>query len=249
MKLAALLVILVSHAALADDRVAVVDPDDADEPAAPRPPDPVDPIEVRRQLAGSSRGLGVGTALTTPAMHGEIAFRAVEHGVLSTFAAGITPTTELWVDGGTLDSDDALDTLGYGVKQVLGRGARWQVAATAAVRRLYLEGSSGDVRVDTITLLSLGTVVSVCSASCTVMASGSLGGLLAAGGAVPSASLALSVGGRVVRGQLEGITYGDLAVGFLGVHVAGTQIGLDLGALVVGGDRTVLPFGGFTARL
>ncbi len=256
MKLAALVVVLAGIPAVghADSlRVATADYDEPPvvppgmtpvivvEPEVDAPPPPVSAIAAQNQIVASQRNFLSGTALTVPAGRVELTAKSaiVVNGV--SIAAGLTSTTEVWADiYGVIDEGGGV--YGLGLKQVLARGGTWQLAATASVRG----GSDG---ADDEKIGTLGGVFTVCTESCTAMASAGVTVLFTQDDseALPIYTGGLSIGGATARllgevmmasenGQAEGL-------GFLGVRFGSRKYAVDLGLikLVGEGDNDLIP--------
>jgi hypothetical protein len=207
-------------------------------------------LDDRSRRAGSSQGFVAGTALTVPDGSGDYSTRIGDRAVLSTITMGLARTTELWVDGGALfedgtDDEETMFSLGIGIKHVLARTARWQLAATIAGRQID-ERLEMDVDVRTYAAAS-GVVATTCVDACGVMVSGTLGAIAGGDGIVPMGSIAVSIGSPRYRVQTEVVKYGALDLGFVGGRIAFPHIAVDLGVLLVDAEPT--PFFGLAVRL
>ncbi|HEU0037419.1 MAG TPA: hypothetical protein VFQ53_42705 [Kofleriaceae bacterium] len=219
---------------------------------------PPDPIVERQASIGAQRGFITPTALTVPEGRAELSVRALAPfiGVIG-IAGGITSTTELWVDAGTVmtfdDEADEPHTYAAGLKQVLGRGRTWAIAATASARQLTDDG-------DADTVYSLGGVATICADDhCNVM--------MHAGGTMMSIDegddtpetlglyqLGFSAGSAKARFLVELVGNGEGGVVTAGARIGGDTLAAEfaLARPFDGGDGeglAVLPVLGVMARL
>ncbi len=237
-------------------------PDDSPvRPVVPAQPTPVKlrGTELRQSAVASNRGLVTSTALTVPEGKVEVTLQAVVPfvGILG-LNAGITKSTELWVDGATSLNDesdsDSETAYGVGIKQVLFRGRNFSFAVTGSVRKLSDGYSSRNG------WKALGAVGSVCSDdSCNVMISGGVQQLFGfrnddygESEAATMLTLNASVGSGTTRLLLDMVTIEDDTVGFLGLRLGTRSAAFDLGFAKAlsdeGGDETV-PWVGVTGRM
>lgn len=238
-------------------------------PANPIAP-PTRPAEPRRigldavqPRAASTRGLVSSTAVTVPEGKVEVTLQAiVPFAGIASLNAGITKTTELWVDGASTtesDYDGSHDTAyGIGVKQVLFRDKQLAFAVTGSLRKVPGIGSGDGWR-------SLGAVGSLClDDGCGVLVSGAVQQLFgyhedaygpnAYGGGRSETLLTLgvSVGTATTRVLIDTITLDGETVGFLGMRLGNARGAVDLGfAKALGDDASdeSIPWVGLTGRL
>lgn len=233
-------------------------------PSVPAQPTPVKlhGLELRQLAVASNRGLITSTAVTVPEGKVEVTLQAVIPFVgMVGLNAGITKSTELWVDGATsINRDGGSDSetaYGIGVKQVLLRGGNASFALTGSVRKLSSGFSSGDG------WRSLGAVGSLCSDdSCNLMISGGVQRLFGfrhsydgdSGGseAVTMVTLNASLGSGSTRLLLDTVTIDGGTVGFLGLRLGNKSAAFDLGfakALSDQGGAETVPWLGVTGRM
>jgi hypothetical protein len=252
------------------------------------PPDtvapPVDATEALAHQPLAERALFTGTALTTPSSTADVSARAVlGAGYVVDAAIGLGRTTELWVEAGqtrTLGMTSPLSSYGgpqlgtqaLGLKQVLARNDRWQIAVEASLRRsdvvVYAtpasngmppfvpsSPSSSDI------LIGAAAYASVCvDARCRalVTATGSALWNTAWGStAVPFFSASAIVGGDHLRGLAEMLATPDQSNGtirsmlLLGARYGWTHFAIE-GGVAVGTDDEdsgIAPLLGISARL
>lgn len=231
-------------------------------PAAPAQPTPAKPLGLaaRQQAVASDHGLVSSTAITIPEGHVEVSLQMLApYAGIATLGAGITKSTELWVDGATTLSNDggeAEHTYAVGLKQVLFRSRNGSIAATGSLRKF----SSGYGESDG--WKSLGLVGSACvDDGCGLMVSGSVQRLFGyysydydTGGSTNAQTLitvGASVGGSTTRFLLDVVQLNEDSVGFLGLRLGTASAAFDLGfgkSLGEGSDETI-PWVGVTGRM
>lgn len=188
-------------------------------------------MQQQSGIVASQRHFFSGTALTVPQGTVEIAGKTaiVVNGV--SIAAGLTSTTEIWADVYTVIEDEG-GVYGAGLKQVLGRGDSWQLAATASVR-------GGGDGFDDEKIGSIGGIFSACTERCNAMASAGIQVLFADG---EDESLPVFTGGvsfgsattRLVGELLLASENGESAgIGYFGVRFGSKKLAADLGLIRV----------------
>lgn len=231
-----------------------------DVPAQSTPAKPVG-VAARQQAVASDHGLVGGTAITIPEGHVEVSLQMVApYAGIATLGAGITKSTELWVDGATTlstsDGGEAQHTYAVGLKQVLIRSRNGSIAATGALRKISSGfGESSGWK-------ALGLVGSAClDDGCGVLVSGSVQRLFGyysydydTGGSSNAQTLitvGASVGGSTTRFLLDLVQLNEDAVGFLGIRLGTTAAAFDLGfgKSLGGGSEEAVPWLGVTGRM
>lgn len=242
--------------------VVVDGPPGSDIDAPPRvQPVPLEPpkidvrtaIERRNSVAGSGRGLFWDTALTVPSGEAELAIDAFIPFGFAKLSAGLTSSTELTVDVGKLFEDhDGVALYGLGLKQVLGRGANWQVALTGSVHQFTEDSGGGSTDNENIVLL--GGVASLCAdKDCSFLLSAGIQGMFVKDESETPllVTLAASLGGESMRFLVELTSVADANLMLLGLRFGGHDYVFDLGVATAGdsGDLAGVPVVGFTARM
>ena len=231
-------------------------------PAVPAESTPVKPLGLaaRQQTVASDHGLIASTAITIPEGHVEVSLQMLApYAGIATLGAGITKSTELWVDAASTLSNEggeAEHTYAVGLKQVLFRSRNGSIAATGSLRKF----SSGFGESDG--WKSLGLVGSAClDDGCGVLVTGAVQRLFGyysydydTGGSTNAQTLitvGASVGGSTTRFLLDVAQLNEDAVGFLGIRLGTASGAFDLGfgkSLGGGGDETI-PWLGVTGRM
>ena len=231
-------------------------------PAKPAEPEKLglDALQLR---AASNRGLVGSTALTVPEGKVEVSLQAVvPFAGIASLNAGITKTTEVWVDGAsTTESDDGSNetAYGFGVKQVLFRDKRFAVALTGSLRKMSAGYGTGQG------WKSLGGVGSLClDDRCGILVSGGVQQLFGYrerysddfSGVEPESvtmvTLGISAGTATTRFLIDTVTVDGDTLGFLGMRLGNATGAVDFGFVKMlgeqGGDETI-PWVGLTGRL
>lgn len=227
-------------------------------PAAPEKPKKLG-LDARQDVVASNRGVAAPTALTVPQGKVEATFQSVvPFAGLIGLNAGVTSTTELWIEGAAAiadGDDDVPHEYGAGVKQVLVRTQRLAIAATGSIRRFAGDG-------DDEKLMSVGGVATACiDDNCGLAVSGSLARVWgfdesdydSNGPGENLITLSASAGSATTRVMLEAMQVDGEAIGFLGVRFGNKTTALDL-ALVTAltentGDVPALPWIGLSTRM
>ncbi len=219
-------------------------------------------LEARQAAAASNRGLVTSTALTVPEGKVEVTLQVVVPAFgIAGLNAGLTKSTELWVDGATSlgegDGNGNEATYGAGIKQVLLHGHNASLALTGAVRAFPngYNSSRG--------WKSLGAVGSLCTDdSCYVMISGgvqrlfgfhaSYDGYSDETDAATMFTLNGSLGTGTTRFLVDFVKVGRDRAGFLGLRLGSRLMAFDLGFARplsdYGGEQTI-PWVGVTGRM
>jgi hypothetical protein len=230
-------------------------------PPAPPPPDavvavtppPLSAIAAQSQVVASQRGILTGTALTVPAGKVELGARTAFLASGVTINGGLSSTTELWAEAyGVVDEGSIV---GAGIKQVLGRGDSWQLAATASVRVLT-EENQHDLGSEEMRIGSVGGVLTMCTESCSVMLTGAVQLWMATGEeSFPVGTLGVSFGGKRARlfGEivrpLADVDDDDANVAFFGLRFGSTRTSFEIAIATADGEDEVLPILGLQTRL
>ncbi|MBA2538962.1 MAG: hypothetical protein H0V17_04950 [Deltaproteobacteria bacterium] len=212
-----------------------------------QPVRPLTAIEEQRGVVASNRHFLTGTALTVPEGRVELTGRSaiLVNGV--GIAAGVTSTTEIWADA--YGAEDDFTIYGAGIKQVLGRGRNWQLAATASIHG----GSDGgsDERI-----ASVGGLLTACTDNCAIMATAGVLLLMAEDDdAIPVFTGGISIGRATTRLVSE-VAFANEGgegggVGFLGIRFGSRKVNCDLGLAMplADGDEGALPMVAVAGRL
>ena len=224
-------------------------------PAKPAEPKKVG-LDVLQQSAASNRGLVGSTAVTVPEGKVEVSLQAVvPFAGIASLNAGITKTTELWVDGAsTTESDyegNNETAYGIGVKQVLFRDKSLAVALTGSLRKTSSFGDGEGWK-------SLGAVASLCfDDRCGLVVSGAIQQLFGYHDYGDSRSetmvtLGISAGTATTRFLIDTVTIEGATVGFLGMRLGNGSGAFDFGFAKLLGDEgsdETIPWVGLTGRL
>jgi hypothetical protein len=230
-------------------------------PVAP-PAKPAEPkklgLDALQTRAASNRGLVGSTAVTVPEGKVEVTLQAVvPFAGIASLNAGITKTTELWIDGASTaesDYDGNNETAyGVGVKQVLFRDQRLAFALTGSLRKGSGLGSGEGWK-------SLGAVGSLClDDNCGLVVSGALQQLFTYhdnyegdSSSVTMLTFGVSAGTATTRFLIDTVTIDGDTVGFLGMRLGNQGGAFDFGfAKLLGGDGgdETIPWLGLTGRL
>ncbi len=217
-------------------------------------------IAARQDVVATNRGIAAPTAITVPEGAVEATLQViVPFAGLAGLNAGITKSTEIWLEGaGTIVGDSGGDTeheYGVGMKQVLLRTQKAAIALTGSMRKFST--NSGD------SLLSIGAVGTACvDDDCNFEVSGSIARVFGFhkssydnnGPGENLITLSASAGNATTRVMLEAMEVEGESIGFLGVRFGNRTAAMDL-ALVTSlsdhseGDIPALPWVGFSARL
>lgn len=233
------------------------------QPVSPDAPKKLVGIDRMQQHVSSSRGLIGSTALTVPEGKVEATLQlVVPFAGVAGLNAGITKSTEAWVDGATTFTSDGESSeehaYGIGIKQVLVRNKNLSFALTGSLRKVT-EGFSNSQG-----WKSLGAVGSVCiDDDCGVMVSASAQQLFGFNDrsyddysdeseSATMFTLGASVGGRSARVLLDIVSVEEEKLAFIGVRLGGAAMAVDLALIKpigdYGGNETV-PWLGVTARM
>ncbi len=208
-------------------------------------------VARQSQIVGSERGLVMGTALTVPEGHVELTARTavLVSGVM--VAGGLTSTTELWADANVvlpIEDGDSTTVYGVGIKQVLGRGRNWQLAATGSLRAANDHG-------DHARFATVGGVLTMCSDDCSLMFDAGLSVvMIESEKATPLIVLGASAGGpraRLLAELLRAQNATDAgSMLFFGVRFGGSKTSVDLGLMkVLDQSDAVLPLLSLQTRM
>ena len=233
---------------------------------APQPFTPATPakpnkqgIDARQDVVGTNRGIAAPTAITVPEGKVETTLQAViPFAGLAGINAGITKSTELWIEGaGTIVGDSGGDTeheYGVGIKQVLLRTDKGAIALTGSMRKLSTS--------DADSLMSIGAVGTLCvDDECALEISGSLARVFGFheseydenGPGENLITVSASLGNATTRVMLEAMGVDGESIGFLGVRFGNRNAAMDLALVTVltedTGDVPALPWVGFSARM
>lgn len=222
---------------------------------APAPPKK-SPIDQRQDVVASGRGLAAPTAITVPAGQVELTMQSlIPFAALAGLNAGLTSTTEVWVEGATAFVEDAGGEYGAGIKQSLVRTRNLALAVTGSMRK-FTDGGSGNK------LLGIGGVATLCvDDGCALELSGSLARIWGFNESDydtngPGANLitvSASVGNATTRFLVEAMTVDGDTIGFLGLRFGNKKWAMDLAVVrpFDDGDMEVpaLPWIGASARL
>lgn len=228
------------------------------QPVSPDAPKKLVGLDGLQQRVASGRGLVASTALTVPEGRVEASFQLVVPFVgIGGLNAGITKSTEIWVDGATTfesDGDGSEEhAYGIGIKQVLVRNKNAAIAVTGSLRTIS-ENSDGG-------WTSIGAVGSLCvDDDCSVMISGAAQRLFMQrdeydGGDSGSMmfTFGTSIGNRTTRVLIDLITVDDESIAFFGMRFGGTSMAFDAGIVKPlmdsEGDVPTIPWLGLTARM
>lgn len=215
-------------------------------------------IEARQDVVAGNRGLAAPTAITVPAGKVEVTVQTlIPFAGLGGLNAGLTSTTEVWVEGALAyaDEGDTGTELGVGAKQILVRTKNIAIAATGSVRRFA--GSGDDER-----LMGVGGVVTLCvDDGCGLEVSGSLARMWGFhesdydtnGPGENLVTLSASAGNATTRVMIEAMSIDDETVGFFGVRFGSAKQAIDVALVRPLGEEELdipgLPWIGFSARL
>lgn len=220
-------------------------------------------LDALQTRAASNRGLVTSTAVTVPEGKVEVTLQAlVPFAGVASLNAGITKTTELWVDAVSTDESDydgSRETAyGIGVKQVLFRDKKLAFALTGSLRKMTSYGTGHGWK-------SLGGVGTLClDDACGVVMSGGLqylfgyhdgyysdyGGESSTGEAM--VTLGISAGSATTRFLIDTVTLDGHTLGFLGMRLGNGSGAFDFGfakALGEDGGEETIPWVGLTGRL
>ena len=209
-------------------------------------------IDARQDVVATNRGIAAPTAITVPEGAVEATLQAVvPFAGLAGLNAGITKSTEIWLEGaGAILADgggDAGHEYGVGLKQVLLRTPKAAIAVTGSMRKF--SKNSGD------SLQSIGAVGTLCvDDDCGLEVSGSIGRVFGVQDKGENLiTLSASAGNATTRVLLEAMAVSGGSIGFLGVRFGNRTTTMDL-ALVTALDShsegvPALPWVGFSARL
>jgi hypothetical protein len=241
---------------------------------APPPIDTPPAIDAATRQPLADRAFFTGTALTTPSGTADVSGRvAIGAGYLVDVSVGLGRGTELWLEGGQTTtplgsspfaegSGPVYDTQAIGLKQVLARGSRWQVAAEVSLRRTNATVYEAPVSSPNADYFVAGTLyASACfDVRCRVAitAAGALiDDLGSSSGTMPLLSASANVGGDHLRGLAEVLATPDQASGtirsmlLLGARYGWTHLAIE-GGLAFGTDDEdagTAPFLGVSARI
>lgn len=228
-------------------------------PAAPAKPKKLG-IEARQDVAASNRGLAAATAITVPEGQVEATLQSVVPvaGLIG-LNAGLTKSTEVWVEaGGVLDFGDdgggGGHEFGVGIKQSLLRTSRVALALTASARRF--SGSGGE------SLGGIGAVGTLCvDDDCGLEVSAGLQRMFgfhesdydSNGPGENLITLSASMGTPTTRLIVEAMSIDGDSLGFLGVRLGSKTVAVDL-ALVTfledyDSELPAIPWIGLTGRM
>ena len=228
------------------------------QPASPDAPKKLLGIESMQQQVASNRGLISSTALTVPEGKIEATLQlVVPFAGIGGLAAGITKTTEVWVDGATTFESESEGSeehaYAIGIKQVLVRNKSIALAVTGSLRKVS-DGGEGD-------WASLGGVGSLClDDDCAVMVSGAMQRLFGyrdnyygENNSALMFTFGASVGNRTARVLVDLVSLDDESIAFFGARIGGKGVAFDAGIvrpLADGdGDVPAIPWLGLTARM
>jgi hypothetical protein len=222
----------------------IVQPSEIDQPVRP-----LTTMENQGSVVAANRNFLTGTAITVPQGRVELTARSaiLVNGV--GIAAGLTSTTEIWADAYRVAGFDGggASLYGAGLKQVLGRGDSWQLAATASIRG----GSDGG---DDERLATLGGVLTGCTENCGIMASVGMSVLMLEDEeSLPVFTGGVSVGGPTIRLLTELMFVnengeGD-ALGFVGLRFGSRKVNCDLGLAKAIEEDDMLPMIAVAGRI
>jgi hypothetical protein len=240
--------------------------------ATPAPADATQPIDTVARMPAAERGFLFDSALTVPVGKVEVGARCCPDAGVIDLAVGITPTTELSLQGGVFGLATSFSTQ---LKQVLVHNGRFRIAALASVRRLtpfefarpnIVMVTGTDIRPydPTIDLISAGAVATGCfDARCRVMATGGGEAMVvrSTGLVAPVGWAQVSIGVPRLRAIGEVIVVGPTGAAGNGgtAWLAGARggwrtVSLEAAVVVVPGDYAgaepmVLPYAGIAGRI
>jgi hypothetical protein len=214
-------------------------------------------IDARQDVVASNRGVAAPTAITVPQGTVELTLQSViPFAALGGLNAGVTKSTELWIEGGAAiaDSDEHPYEYGAGIKQVLVRSDKLAIALTGSMRKFSEDGDNK--------LMSVGGVGTLCiDDECGLLVSGSIARIWGFnesdyddnGTGENLITLSASAGNATTRVMLEAMQVDGEAIGFFGVRFGNKTTALDL-ALVTAlsedtGDVPALPWIGVSSRM
>lgn len=222
-------------------------------PATPAKPNKQG-IDARQDVVATNRGIAAPTAITVPEGTVEATLQIlVPVGGLGGINAGITKSTELWLESAGTVMGDSEHEYGVGIKQVLVRTQKGAIALTGSARKFSTNDRS---------LKALGAVGTLCiNDDCGLEVSGSIARVFGVnegdyddnGPGETLVTLSASAGNATTRVMLEAMQVDGEAIGFLGVRIGNRTTTMDL-ALVTTltedtGEVPALPWVGITGRL
>ncbi len=231
------------------------------QPFAPATPTAAQPekqgIEARQDVVASNRGIAASTAITVPEGKVEVTLQTVVLAGLISLNAGLTKSTEVWVEGAAavgIDSGDTPHEYGIGIKQSLLRTPKLAIALTASARKI--SENSGE------TLGGVGAVATVCvDDACGLQVSGSLQRMFGFheseyddnGPGENVITLGASLGNATTRVMVETMTIEGDSLGFLGVRFGSKSVAVDLALVTTldnhDNDEPAIPWIGVSGRM
>ena len=241
-------------------------------PVAPPAVAAPDPIAVAAEQPLAERAIALGTALTVPSGTVEVSSRYILGVGVVDASIGVGRTTEVWLEAG----GGAVATQAIGVKQVLARGARWQLALEGSVRRVVIanqvapggldmpvpQGNPAQIS-DVTDVFSVGVIGSACiDAGCHVLASVA-GNVSAVNGPYLTSNTMWLGAASVIAGSghWHGVVEvmampnpGDGTIEsmmFVGGRLGGRRLAVELGVTIGTDDQDsgITPTAGLAARL
>ncbi|MBA3459299.1 MAG: hypothetical protein H0T46_05015 [Deltaproteobacteria bacterium] len=228
------------------------------QPVSPEVPKKTVGFDRMQERVASGRGLVTSTALTVPEGKVEASFQLVVPFLgIGGLNAGITKSTEVWVDGATTFESDGEGSeehaYGIGIKQVIVRNKNVAIALTASLRKISENSESG--------WKSIGAVGSLCvDDDCSVMVSGAAQRLFSHrdeyygdGSDAMMFTFGTSIGNRTTRVLIDLVSVDEESIAFFGMRFGGTSMAFDAGIVKPlmdsEGDVPTIPWLGLTARM